>query len=201
MRVSTTRLTLASAGIAILAMLLGPLAGVAAASPQVIMSGNPRSGGTVVVVGTGFPPHAQDPVGVQILECSDPGGTVANLPTSAANCEGSTVSPLPINTDAAGGFHAQYQVEQLSVKHVSSINCDVHHYCVVWVGVDYNGAFLSGPHAFSSAFRVGGPALVASSSSGPGPLVVAIPVAIVVVAVVGGVILFRRRRIRHSAVT
>ena len=63
----------------------------------------------IAVSGSGFPTHAQDPTGLQIIECSDPLGSPANLPTDpSAGCEGITVNSSQIDTDGAGRFHTSY---------------------------------------------------------------------------------------------
>jgi hypothetical protein len=169
-------------------------AGAAVATPQVSFpGGNPRNNQTVTVSGAGFPPPKVDPSGVQVLECSDPGGKIASLPTSAASCDGATVDPLPINTHQDGTFAARYTFVALNDLHGgSNINCDATHYCVLWAGVDYNNRFLGGPHAFSSAFTIGG---TSTGTGGSDANVVWIPIVVVVVLVVG-LIAVRRRRPR-----
>jgi len=125
-------------------------------APQVTTPAGPFTDGqTITVSGSGFPdPHA-DPTGLQILQCADPGGTVANLPSDPSTCDGTTVNPLPVNTDAGGRFSDPYAVALLTGVHgTSNIECDATHFCVLWVGVDYNQAFSSGPHAFSKAFEI-----------------------------------------------
>jgi hypothetical protein len=47
----------------------------------------------------------------------------------------------------------------------SNIDCNATHYCVLWAGVDYNQAFTSGSHAFSTPFEVDAPA--SAVSGGP----------------------------------
>lgn len=182
--VSTTLLVCA------LAALLPTTAG---ASPAVTM--NPDSPGnrqTITVSGTGFPVHSKIPTGIQIIECADPGGTVANLPTSALLCDGTTQNPSQINTDANGNFSTKYQVFTLNGAHTSNIWCDKSHYCVLWAGVDYNGDFY-GVHAFSTPFRVG--VVGSSGGSGSGVWIVVV----VVVVVVGGLVALRMRARRRMA--
>ena len=174
------------------AAFLSCFAGAAWAGASVtIQSGNPRNTQTITVTGSGFPVHVKDPTGLQIIECSDPGGTVANLPSSAATCDGSTVNPDQINTDSQGNFTATYQVFGLNdVTEGSNINCDKTHFCVLWVGVDYNGNFL-GAHAFSSPFEVGAPSPSTGSSSW-------IFIVIAIVVVCGAAFLVVRSRRRRS---
>jgi hypothetical protein len=141
---------------------------VSAASPSVNIPSGPFSNGqTVTVSGSGFPAHSQDLTGLQIIECSDPGGSAANLPIDAASgCEGTTVNPGQINTDTQGRFQSTYQIQALSSAVSSSINCDATHQCVLWAGTDYNNAFLSGPHAFSRPFTIVG-SVTPSTTSAP----------------------------------
>jgi hypothetical protein len=136
-----------------------------ASGPTVsIPAGRFSDGQTITVAGTGFPGHAADPSGVQILQCADPMGLPANLPVDASTCEGTTISPLPVNTDTQGRFSTPYVLSTLTTRGGrSSIVCDASNYCVLWVGVDYNQQFTSGPHAFSRPFEIS-PA--ATSSSG-----------------------------------
>jgi hypothetical protein len=109
---------------------------------------------SITVSGSGFPTPSQDQTGLQILECSDPGGTTANLPTDPmVGCDATTLNPLQINTDSGGDFSTSYTMALLNPSD-STINCDSSDECVLWVGVDYNNAFLSGPHAFSEAFNI-----------------------------------------------
>lgn len=171
-------------------------ADAASAAGQVtISSSNPGNNQVVTVSGTGLPTHKVDPTGVQILECSDPGGGVGRLPTDASGCDGSTLNPLPVNTDANGTFSTKYTFIALNNAHgTSNIQCDATHFCVLWVGVDYNHNFL-GPHAFSRPFEIGGSGVLATSSSNA--LVIALPTAAVVLALVAVVVIRRRRA--HTA--
>ena len=120
-----------------------------------IPSGPLTDGQTITVTGTGFPPGSQLPTGLQIIECSDPGGLAVNLPSDAASgCDGTTVNGTQINTDTTGAFSASYSISALSATGNSNINCDATDFCVLWVGQDYNAAFVSGPHTFSAPFEI-----------------------------------------------
>jgi hypothetical protein len=132
---------------------------------------------------------------VQILECADPHGTVANLPIDASTCDGATVDPLPVNTDSSGNFTDRYTFTELSDLHgASNITCNATHACVLWVGVDYNNMFLGGPHAFSAPFEIGA---TSSSAGGSNAAVIAIPIAVVVIGA-GVLLVLRRRRSRGT---
>ena len=170
------------------AVLILVLAGEAyGAAPTVTIQTGPFTDGQIIVVsGSGFPPPSQDPSGLQIIECSDPQGSAANLPTDATSgCEGITVNPSQINTDRTGAFRTSYRIASLSTSAgTSSIDCSATQVCVLWVGTDYNNAFTSGAHAFSKPFVVtGAPAsapitattstTTAPSSAASGPSTVA----------------------------
>jgi len=140
-----------------------------ATGPAVTIPAGPFSNGqSITVSGVGFPSRAKDPSGLQILQCADPGGLAANLPVDATTCDGTTTNPLPVDTDSSGRFSTPYTVAALNDLHgTSNIDCDVSDYCVLWVGVDYNQQFSSGPHAFSVPFEV--EAAVSGSPTGPPP--------------------------------
>jgi hypothetical protein len=166
-----------------------PFGGAASAATTVnIPAGNPTDGQTITVTGSGFPAHSALPSGLEIIECSEPGGLIANQPTDpGTDCDGTTVSGSQINTDASGNFTAQYPIELLNSNN-SSINCDATDFCVLWVGQDYNDAFLSGPHGFSSAFEIQTvPPLLSEA-----PVAIALPV--IAAAIVGAYVFLRRRR-------
>ncbi len=129
-----------------------------AGAPSISVPSGPLSDGQVITVtGTGFPSHAQDPSGIQIIECSDPQGSAANLPTDATTCDGATANPLPVAPDSSGRFTDRYTISALNGQHgASNIDCDASDFCVLWAGQDYNQAFTSGPHAFSTPFEVQG---------------------------------------------
>lgn len=158
-------------------------AGRADAAPSVSVPAGPFSDGqTITVTGSGFP--AKVTGGLQIIECSDPGGVLPTDPT--VGCDGTTVSPGTIPTDASGNFSTSYTLTLLSTIN-SNILCDATDQCVLWVGTDYNAAFLSGPHAFSSPFFIDS----APATTPESPLTVALPV---LAALSAGTYVFVRRR-------
>ena len=171
-----------------------PFAGTAGAAPAVtIPTGNPADGQTFTVTGTGFPTPTADPSGLQILECSDPSGTTANLPQDNSGCDAISISQGFIGTDSNGNFTTQYTAMLLNSGN-STINCDQTHFCVLWVGVDYLNQFTSGPHAFSRAFEIGAaPAMTPEAA-----LAIALPVTAALVAG-GAYFVVRRRRQQATA--
>jgi len=128
-----------------------------ASTPTISIPAGPFTDGQVIAVsGSGFPPPHQIPTGLQIYECTDTNGQANNLPTDPDQCEGTTVSDSQINTDETGRFSARYPMAVVTLAGGQAIDCDSTHICVLWVGVDFNNAFLSGPHAFSTPFEVQG---------------------------------------------
>ena len=164
---------LAAAAVAVAVAVVGGFVGTMpafAATPTVSIPAGPfLDGQSIAVSGSGFPTHAQDPAGLQIIECSDPQGSAAHLPTDPSlGCEGITVNAGQINPDSAGRFHASYPIAALSSSGAgtSSIDCDATHQCVLWVGTDYNNAFLTGPHAFTKPFTVTASAPTGTATTG-----------------------------------
>jgi len=153
--------------------------------------GNPYDGQMVTVAGTGFPTDLQDPNGVSVLECSDPGGTVTNLPKAMSQCDTATLHLPSVATGTTGTFSTQYPISELTVSGTgSNINCDATDYCVLWVGEDYRYGFLSQAHVFSVPFEVGTlPALAPET-----PVAIVLPLAAALI--VGGsfLVVSRRRR-------
>ena len=105
-RLALVGAALALAGSGITIPFAGPASASVASVTIVNSSGSLADGGTVTLTGTGFPAHSADPLGLEIIECSDPGGSPSNLPFDPAlGCDGNTVSSNQINTDASGNFH------------------------------------------------------------------------------------------------
>jgi hypothetical protein len=152
--VATSGVTIVTAGVA-----------SAAGPPIVTISSGPfNQGQSITVSGTGFPTRSQDPSGLTILQCGDPGGT---LPADDGGCDGSTGSPLPVLTDSSGNFSTTYTVSELSTSDGSNINCSLTGNCVLWVGEDHAAMFSDGvTEGFSSGFLMTGtlPAFASSSS-------------------------------------
>ena len=160
-----TRLAIVGASIAMLstAALVSLPGSADAVGPSVTIPAGPFVGGhNINVSGSNFPSRSSDPTGLSIIECSDPGGTPANLPTDATGCEGTTQKT--VFQDNTGSFTTTYAPVILNPGN-SSINCDQTHYCVLWVGVDYNNDFNgAATHAFSSSFLIN-PAVAPSITS------------------------------------
>src|SRR3984957_17822112 len=113
---------------------------------------------------TVFTPNA----GVNILECADPGGTLANLPKSDSTCDGNTIQGNTILVAANGSAsEAKYTLyllpspalgEQANNQPV----CNQTDPCVLYVGQNQND--FTAPKVFSTPFTIA-PATGASTSS------------------------------------
>ena len=149
----------------------GPASVTIAPSPS---GGQYQTGQTVsVTVGPNsvFVPDTR----VVILECADPGGTVANLPTAFIDCDGNTIQGDTVTVAANGGFaEHSYTLYALpnSALGESGTNvpvCNATQPCVLFVGENQND--FSQPKLFSQPFTVSGtgittPGHPATGSSG-----------------------------------
>jgi LPXTG-motif cell wall-anchored protein len=131
-----------------------------AASPAVTISPGPGGAGyndgQLVTVSVGpnslfHPNHS-----IAILECADPNGTVANLPTSFSTCDGDTHQGDTVIVSNDGSIsEPDYEMYALpNAKLDEQANwypvCNKTHYCVLYVGEDYND--FSQPKLFSQPF-------------------------------------------------
>ena len=151
-----TRLAIVGASLTLLAgaasTLVLPGAAFAAGPSVTIPAGPFVSGFSFSISGSKFPPRSTDPTGLEIIECSDPGGLPANLPTDVSGCEGATSKN--VFQDNTGSFSNTYTPVLLNSGN-SSITCDATNYCALWVGVDFNTNFGDAAStAFSSAFLI-----------------------------------------------
>ena len=94
-----------------------------------------------------------------ILECSDPGGKVSNLPTQAAEkCDVDTIQGGSLIPGSNGSFSwPAYTILQLPSKALNEGStflpvCNTSNPCVLYVGENYND--FSKPKAFSKPFTV-----------------------------------------------
>jgi hypothetical protein len=97
---------------------------------------------------------------VNIEECADPGGTPANLPTSASECDGNTVQGNTVYVNGDGSvldvnYHVYALPDAASLGEPPSAQpaCDLSNECVLYVGE--NQGDFSQAHVFSQAFYVG----------------------------------------------
>ena len=107
--------------------------------------------------------------GINILECADPGGTEANLPTSDATCDGNTIDGDNIIVAADGSFEevaggdggnlSGYTIYALPSAVLAEQPdgqpvCNATNACVLYIGANQND--FTQPKVFSEPFYVGG---------------------------------------------
>ena len=141
-----------------------------AASPVLTVTpgGSLHDGQTIdlsVGPNTLFTPHAR----VNVLECADPHGTAANLPTDLSTCDGNTIQANTVLVGANGSFSVEgYTVFQLPSTALGELAnyqpvCNASNPCVLYIGQDQND--FTAPKIFSAAFSVGPASGVPASSA------------------------------------
>jgi hypothetical protein len=151
--------------------MLGETGQAEAASPVLTVTpgGSLHDGQTIdlsVGPNTLFTPHAR----VNVLECADPHGTAANLPTDVSTCDGNTIQGNTVLVGADGSFSvAGYTVFQLPSTALGELAnyqpvCNASNPCVFYIGQDQND--FTAPKIFSAAFSVG-PASGAPAAPAP----------------------------------
>ena len=101
-----------------------------------------------------------------ILECADPGGTAAQLPTSISTCDENTVQADTVLVEPNGSFseksYTLYSLPNAVLGEQSNWQpvCDVSHQCVLFVGENQND--FTQPKVFSAPFS-----LTPSTTSAP----------------------------------
>ena len=166
------------------------------------------------LVAAGFPSGA---VSIKALECADPGGITANLPTKPSECDPNTISSIA-GANADGSFNfTGYPV--YSLPNVNTFGeptnatpvCGIPpNYCVIGLFSNYND--FSKPLVFSAAFVVKANSDDGGENPGDGtcptggtclgtplpeaPLAISLPL---VAGVVGGATFFFRRRKQRTA--
>src|SRR5271166_2846939 len=101
----------------------------------------------------GYPSGA---VVLKVLECADPGGSAANLPTKPSECEPETIKTIPGAQGDGSLVVKDYFV--LSLPNVAALGtesattCDMQHQCVLGIFTNQND--YTKPHLFSAAFNV-----------------------------------------------
>jgi hypothetical protein len=166
--------------------------------------GTPFDSGQVIEVkvpaNTIFPPSQN----VQIQECQAlPGGLP---PTSITACDGLTTYPSTNLPKADGSFdikdYSLYSLPNalsLGETPSSAVHCDLGHPCVLYIGL--NAQDFTQPHIWSQAFVIHPNATDTAPNPGDGtpelPLAIGLPLA--AAGIVGGSVLFRRRRSARAA--
>lgn len=140
---------------------------------------------------------------VNILECSDPGGSTGNLPSSINNCDGNTIqgNTVLINRDGSVDLnrypvYALPNFPQLGESKTGQPVCNLSHACVLYIGE--NQESFTAPHYFSQPFYVASTEAQALANqhggSGGSGTTLAIVLPIVAVCVLGAAVYFVRRR-------
>lgn len=181
--------TAAMAGAAVSAaalLALVPLAGVASAAsgPPVTLSPAPVGSPignipdqTTLTISIGanstFTPGAK----VNILECADPGGSTANLPTDLSSCDGNTIQGDTVLVQSDGSIsYSNYTLYQLPSPILGEPPsnfpvCDSTDACVLYIGQDQTD--FTQPKTFSSPFYVAPyPQTITFTSTPPSPALV-----------------------------
>lgn len=142
-----------------------------------------------------------------LAECTDAGGTAANLPTAPKNCEDATIVRTPWSTTGGFSLTAADPFIVFDLPDPTTLGpptmtgvCDVApNECVVGIFVvnPYNAAAFTDPHLFSAPFQVtASDGLDQGDNPGDGtpeaPYAVALP--LLAVGLMGGTVLVRRRR-------
>jgi LPXTG-motif cell wall-anchored protein len=131
----------------------------AATTPSVTLTpGTGLASGQTVTVSVGpnstFSPGAR----VVILECADPGGTPATLPTSDSTCDGNTVQPDTLQVGSDGSItEASYTIYALPSRILGEQSnvlpaCNLSNACVLYIGQNQND--FTAPKVFSAPFSV-----------------------------------------------
>jgi hypothetical protein len=112
----------------------------------------------------GFPSGA---VVIKIQECADPGGSAANLPTEATQCDPTTlVANATAQADGSLSF-PDYTVYALpdaaEIGPGNGTVCDMQHWCVI--GLFSNQHDFTKPHLFSAPFQIDKTNTAASTST------------------------------------
>ena len=101
-----------------------------------------------------FAPYSR----IIIIECANPGGTTASLPTSDLTCDGNTVTPYSVLVNKDGSFSApKYQLFSLPNTQMDETwddqpVCNQTHQCVLYIGQDQTN--FRQPKIFSEPFSI-----------------------------------------------
>jgi hypothetical protein len=129
----------------------------------------PYQDGETVKISVGQNGTFQAGTRVNILECADPGGSVANLPKNNSTCDGLTIQGDTVLVGANGTIsypsYTLYRLPSstLGERPAGQPVCNESNLCVLYVGVNQN-AFAQ-PKVFSAPFTVASSSTTASSPS------------------------------------
>jgi hypothetical protein len=154
----------------VVALTIGQTAGASTASPTLKMSpgGQLRDGESVSIsvdANGYFTPYSH----VNILECADPAGSPAKLPTSDSTCDGNTIQGNTVLISSNGSFsepdYTVYLLPSPALGEQSNYQpvCDATNPCVLYVGQNQND--FTAPKVFSAPFTIAAAAGSTSTSS------------------------------------
>ena len=137
---------------------------------------------------------------IVIVECAAPGGVDPSVPSA---CDPNSVSGDSITPNSDGSFtYSNYQVYSLPSVHSFGESpsgtpvCNLANQCVLYIGTNY-GDFTQ-PHIFTQAFVVNPTLNDSGANPGDGtpevPLALGLP--LLATGIVGGSVLYNRRRRR-----
>jgi hypothetical protein len=163
--------------------------------------GTPFSSGQTISVQIPANSDFKPGVNIKILECADPGGLPANLPTDLSTCDGNTIDGDTILANSDGSVsYDSYTVyalpDAISLGEPSNQTpvCNLSNECVLYIGEDQTD--FTQPHFFSQPFYVKPNIDDGGEAPGDGtpeaPLVIGLPLA--AAGLVGGLLFVRRRR-------
>ena len=166
------------------AVLAGAIAGLALVSPSFAGSGPPNgsqvpnsaipaesftagtpfSSGQLITVQIPTNSNLTPGAKVNILECFDPGGTVANLSSDVSGCDDNTINGDTVRVESASGpqgvgavMYSNYTVYALPDAGIGDTGttpeCDLTAECVLYIGQDQDD-FSGAPYYFSQPFFV-----------------------------------------------
>jgi hypothetical protein len=151
-------LAAATFGLPLVALLSASAPADAAASALTVSPSTDLHDGESVSVSIGpnsvFTPSSR----VNILECADPGGSVANLPKSDSTCDGNTIQGNTILVAANGSASDQdytiYLLPSPALGEQSNNQpiCNQTNPCVLYVGQNQND--FTAPKVFSTPFTI-----------------------------------------------
>ena len=159
--------------IGIVLLLGAAAAGCASSSPSSSQltikggSGSPYQDGQTVTVSFGANSKFTPNIRINILECSDPGGSASGLPTAYIDCDGNTIQGNTVNVAEDGSFsESGYTIYRLPSRALGESKsavpvCDQAHPCVLMAS--QNQTDLTKPKVFSAPFTVSGTGLGTAS--------------------------------------
>jgi len=209
-------ITFAFAGMASAATLTSSDGTVTLTTTGTVTAGTPYSSGQTInisvtanttmnnasLAAAGFPSGA---VAIKALECADPNGDLADLPTKSTECQPDTVLSIPGAASDGSMSFTDYTVYALpdtvtfgEPSNGTPVCGTAPNFCVI--GLFSNQSDFSKPHIFSAPFQITANADDGGENPGDGtpevPYAVGLPLA--AVAIGGGTLFLRRRKQRAA---